>query len=243
VERTMRLMSVMVILGVLAACNSGSVTGPSVVGPGPGARPGPGPVGAADVQGSGVLARESRDVRGVARVRLHGVGHLIIEQGPAEALTITADDNILPLVTAEVYGDELVLGTMSGRTFASPNNIVFALTVADLDALAVLGAAGAEIRGLDADRLAIHLDGAAAVTASGRAAEQDVILSGVATYDARALDSGLVRLDVAGVSGAAVRVRERLEGRVDGQSTVEYIGQPVVAVEVAGGASVQRIDG
>jgi hypothetical protein len=104
----------------------------------------------------------------------------------------------------------------------------------------VFGAAAAEIRGLAADRFAIQIDGAAAVTATGRAGEQDVVLSGVAVYDARDLDSRIARVDVSGVSEATLRVRERLEGRVEGQSTVEYIGRPVV--NVSGGGSVRPID-
>lgn len=241
----MKLMGAMVVMGAVAACNSGSVTGPSIVGPGPGGSPGPAPgaVNNADIQGSGTLATEVREVSGFSRVTLHGVGHLIIEQGGAEALTVTADDNVLPLVTTEVFGDELVLGTLSDQTFASASNIVYTLTVADLEALAVLGAAAAEIRGLDADRFAVQIEGAAVVTAAGRADEQQVVLDGVARYDARGLESRTVRVDVAGVSEAAVRVRERLEGRVDGQSTVEYIGHPVVNVTAAGGAEVRAIDG
>jgi len=243
VERTMKMMSALMVVGALAACDSGNVTGPTIVAPGPGGDPGPGPdaVNGVDIQGSGILATESRDVAGFSRVRLDGVGHLIVEQGGAEALMVTADDNILALVTAEVHGDELRLGTEPGATWASPNMIVFTLTVADIEALAVFGAAAAEIRRLDADRIAVRIEGAATVTAAGRADEQDVVLRGVATYNARDLQSRAVEIDVAGVSRATVRVRERLEGRVEGQSTLEYIGHP--AVDVTGGGAVQHIDG
>ena len=242
-ERTMKMMSALVVVGALAACDSGNVTGPSVIVPGPVGAPGPGPdvENGADIQGSGILAIESRDVAGFSRVRLDGVGHLIVEQGGTEGLTVTADDNILPLVTAEVYGEELRLGTDPAATWASPNPIVFTVTVADLEALAVFGAAAAEIRGLQADRFAVRIEGAATVTAAGRADEQEVVLRGVATYDARDLQSRTARVDVGGVSRATVRVQERLEGRVEGQSTVEYIGRPVV--DVTGGGAVQHIDG
>jgi hypothetical protein len=239
----MKLMSALAVVGALAACDGGSVTGPGPISPGPGgtAGPAPGVVGGADIQGSGILATEARNVAGFSRVSLDGVGHLIVEQGGAEALTITADDNILPLVTAEVYGDELRLGTDPGASWASPNPIVFTVTVASIEALGVFGAVAAEIRGLDADRFAVRIEGAATVTAAGRADEQDVVLRGVATYDGRGLQSRVVEVDVAGVSRATVRVRERLEGRVDGQSTVEYIGQP--AVSMTGGGTVQPVDG
>ena len=87
-----------------------------------------------------------------------------------------------------------------GKSFSSVHKPVFRLTVAELDALSVTGAAAAEIRGLDADRFAVRIDGAAVVTAAGRADEQDVFLSGVGSYDARALDSRAVHQDRAGSS-------------------------------------------
>lgn len=241
-ERTMRLMGTLAVMVAVGACNSGSVTGPSVgaPGPGPATTPGPDATNGADIQGSGIPATEARDVPGFSRVTLRGVGHLIVEPGAAPALTVSADDNILPLVTAEVSGDELVLGTLPDQTFASAKPIVFHLTVTDFEALAVLGAAGAEVRGLEVERFTLQVDGAAAVTAQGRVDEQQVILNGVARYDGRHLASRVVRVDLAGVSEAIVRVRDRLEGHVDGQSQVEYIGEP--AVSVTGSGSVAPMD-
>jgi hypothetical protein len=235
-ERSMKLMGALVVMVAVAACNSGNVTGPSAVAPGPGPATAPGPAGTngADIQGSGIPATESRDVAGFSRVTLRGVGHLVVEPGAAPALTVSADDNILALVTAEVYGDELVLGTLPDQTFASANPIVFNLTVVDLEALAVLGAAGAEVRGLDAERFALQIEGAAAVTAAGRVHEQQIVLNGVARYDGRQLDSRAARVELGGVSEAVVRVRERLEGHVDAQSRVEYIGQPTMNVTGSG---------
>jgi hypothetical protein len=197
--------------------------------------------GGAEIQGSGIVATEARDVAGFSQVRLEGVGHLVVEQGAAEALTISADDNILPLIAAQVYGDELVLGTMTDKTWASPNPIVYTLTVVDLERLTVHGAAAAEIRGLEADRFAIQIEGAASVSAWGRADEHEVVLSGVARYDARDLVSREVRVDIAGVSRAVVHARETLEGRVEGESTLEYAGQP--SVNVTGGGAVGPIAG
>ena len=42
-ERTMKMMSALAVVGALAACDSGNVTGPSVIAPGPGGAPVPEP--------------------------------------------------------------------------------------------------------------------------------------------------------------------------------------------------------
>ena len=54
-----------------------------------------------------------------------------------------------------------------------------------------------QLAGLDADRFVVHIEGAAVVTAAGRADEQRVALNGVARYDARGLESRVVQVDVA----------------------------------------------
>jgi hypothetical protein len=244
-EKAMRLMSAVLMVGSVAACNGADVTGPTIVGPGPAAQPGPGPdmSNGADIQGSGNLATESFEVSGFARVRLQGVGHLIIEQAGSESLRITADDNILPLVSAQVYGDELVLGTDPETTFASANSITYELSVVSLEALAVLGAAHAEIWDLDAESFYLHLEGAAAAMAEGRADAQQLTLRGTAHYDGRALHSRAVHVDIAGVSEGTVRVSESLQGWIDGRSSLEYIGDPTVSVTTSGGATVQQGEG
>ncbi|MGB5817698.1 MAG: hypothetical protein WBI27_21110, partial [Thermoanaerobaculia bacterium] len=72
----------------LLACNSGGKGGGnSITGPG------------AIVVGSGVTVTETRAVSGISGVSISGVGLLIIEQTGSESLTVTAEENILPLLT------------------------------------------------------------------------------------------------------------------------------------------------
>ncbi len=52
------------------------------------------------------------------------------------------------------------------------------------------------------------------------------------------LQSEIVSLQVSGVSRVVVNATNRLEGQVSGAATVEYLGNPTLAVTVSGGASV-----
>ena len=54
------------------------------------------PVGGAPVAGSGTVVLASRPVSGVREVQLAGAGTLFVTQGAGEALTIEAEDNLLP---------------------------------------------------------------------------------------------------------------------------------------------------
>jgi hypothetical protein len=66
------------------------------------------------VSGSGRVMSETRNVSGFSNVSLKGSGRVVIEQGAAESLTVTSDDNLLKYVETEVRGSTLVLGQKNG---------------------------------------------------------------------------------------------------------------------------------
>ena len=190
------------------------------------------------VEGSGNPATESREVAGFDSVSLAGVGQLIIEHTGTESLTVTADDNILPLLTSEVEDGQLRLA--SEGQFSTRTRIVYRLTVARLDEILVSGAAAVESSDVDADELRVALAGASAAVLAGSVDRQIVDLSGACAYLAEDLDSRVATVDMVGASVAVVRVRELLEGSVAGASVLEYFGSPQVDVTVSGASTVRR---
>src|SRR5262249_23160665 len=77
------------------------------------------------VVGSGRVASEARQVRNFDEVALTGSGTLTVTQTGEESLTIQADDNILPLLTSDVVGRRLTLGTKPNTSFSTPSRIVY----------------------------------------------------------------------------------------------------------------------
>ena len=77
------------------------------------------------VRGSGKVISETRSVSGFDSVAMSGSGKLVIEQGETESLTITADDNLLPRLPAEVRGGELHLGRTGLVNLAPTQEIVY----------------------------------------------------------------------------------------------------------------------
>ncbi len=190
------------------------------------------------IVGSGNLDTESRDVADFDAVSLAGVGRLIIEHTGTESLTVTADDNILPLLTSAVVGGQLQLAS-EGR-FSTQNQITYRLTVSELDEILVSGAAGVESTDIDTDVLRLTLAGASAAKLGGAVDRQIVSLSGACAYDGADLDSRVATVNLVGASAAVVRVRELLEGTVAGVSLLEYFGSPTVNVTVVGAGRVVR---
>ena len=202
-----------------------------------------GPSWGGDMRGSGVLTTESRDVGGFTGVTVSGAAHLILEQSGTESLRITAEDNILPLLSSEVVGGQLVLGTVGGTSISPTREIVYHVTCRDLSAVSLSGAVRADLEGIDTDLLEVALSGATHLTAAGRVDRLRVSASGTSRIDARDLESRTSRIDVSGTAWATVRVSESLEAHASGASIIEYIGNPAVSFSVSGTAVVRQIGG
>src|SRR6266550_6637138 len=91
------------------------------------------------IGGSGKIITEPRTVSGFSKVSLSGSGQVVIEQTGMESLTVTTDDNLLPYIKAEVHGDTLELGSKEMTNIRPTDDIIFKLTVKNLDELHVSG--------------------------------------------------------------------------------------------------------
>ena len=193
------------------------------------------------VTGSGTLATEAREVSGFSGVVLGGVGKLIIGHGESESLTVTAEENIVPLLRSEVSGDNLILGPAPGSAINNTREIVYRLTVTELDSLVVSGVTMVRVEGVDTDLFTVNLTGTSIIRAFGQADRQQVVVSGLGEYRARHLESRVATVDVSGLGSALLRVDRRLSGTVSDFGVVEYIGNPTVDVAVSDFGQVRKV--
>jgi hypothetical protein len=243
VKGILRLMSMGLLLVAVAVAVSACQIGPLHI-----------------VNGSGNLQTERRTVRDFNEVEVRGDGVLVIEQGSTEALTIEAEDNILPHLTSDVRDGRLVLGKEEDTTLRATKPIRYRLTVKDLRAMRVSGAASVEAATFRADRLTIDISGSgdvaigqltvAALTVevsgsgnldlAGTATAQDITISGSSDYRAEDLASKTATVVVSGSGNATVRVSDTLTARVGGSGDIAYIGTPRVSEKVSGSGEIKQ---
>ena len=174
------------------------------------------------IVGSGNPATESRDVSGFDVVSVSGPGEALIDRTGTESLSITADDNILPLLESTVVDRTLVVGPRQGTRFTTRSPIRHDITAAELRALTAAGSLSVSASSIDTDALTVDLSGSTTATLEGRTDRQTLNITGSGQYRAENLVSSVVALNVTG------------SGRV------EYIGDPVVAVTVTGSGAVSK---
>jgi len=180
-SKTMRLL-VVICVAALAACTT---SGTNIIG---------------GVAGSGNVQTETRDVSNFTAVELNTSGNLIIQQGENQALTIEAEDNLLPLLTSEIVDGRLLLGIKLGSSFSSTRPIIYRLTVKNLEAI-TLNASGdiqASDLAVDGD-LALRINGSGNMTLGAlKAAGATLNLSASGNLDAASLESEQSTFTVSG---------------------------------------------
>jgi hypothetical protein len=186
------------------------------------------------VTGSGTVATESRNVSGFNGLVVNGTGKVSVEWTGTEALSISADGNLLPYIVTEVRGSTLVIEYKRNVVFDRVSDLTFKLAVKNLNSIEVNGAAAIEGKNIDAERLSVNMSGAGALKMQGKIVQQDVTLNGTGAYNAENVEGKRATVTNSGAGAAVVRVSDQLNATINGIGMIEYIGNPQVTKNVSG---------
>ena len=193
------------------------------------------------IVGSGRVVSESRPASGFSVVSASLPARVVVVQSGGESLSVTAEDNILPLVRTQVVDGRLVLSLAPAIGISITRGIVIEVSARTVSAIDATGATRVELAGLETDALALHVSGASDVTASGTVRELRLDLSGTVRCQLEALASRSAITVVSGTSCARLRVADSLTATATGISVVEYYGDPAVVANVSGASAVRRL--
>lgn len=212
------------------------------------------------VKGSGTLKTEIRQVSNFTAVTLDGTGVLTITQTGQEGLSVTADDNLLPLINTNVEGTTLHIYFPPNTNVQPSKTIVYLLSVKNLSAITLNGAATVATPKLVAPSLAVnlsgagvatlqnlaltdvtvHLSGAGNLTLAGRTQTQTVTSTGAGTYHADQLASQTATVTLNGAGSAFVRVSTTLTITITGVGSLTYFGSPTITKHVTGIGTIHQ---
>ena len=192
------------------------------------------------IRGNGHVVTEWRAVGEFDAVSASGGIRVVVERTGAEDVTITAEENLLRYLNAEVRGRVLYIGPRSGVNLDPRRDIVYRVESYEVVELEASGAVSMEAEVGLVDELWVSMSGASYLTVYGEANRQTVTLSGASRYDALDLWTRWTGITVSGASNAYVSVRERLDAEASGASHVFFRGDPWVNARVSGASSVTR---
>lgn len=240
---------------LLGACIAACLAGPGL------AMAGSWSWGGEQVQGSGRIVKQDRQVSGFSGLSLGTPGRVELRIGNSESVTVEADDNVLPLIETVVEDGVLKIrparrnlalkGTAirvvvqarsierlslggSGSIHADP------LRARGLD-IDVGGSGSIRLNGVDAGTLSVSLAGSGDVEAAGGNVDKlSVSIKGSGDVDLGRVQAGSASVSVAGSGDAVVAARNRLGVSIAGSGDVKYYGDPQVSKSVAGSGEVRR---
>ncbi|MDE2370328.1 MAG: DUF2807 domain-containing protein [Burkholderiales bacterium] len=213
--------------------------------------------------GSGHVQTQTRQVAAFQSVASSGDFDLRITQGPQQ-LTVSADDNLLPLLETVVEGSgagaTLKLRWKRGESIHQRSKTQVTIAMPKLDAvslagsgdvaidgyrtpaleLSLSGAGDAKLNAIETAALKLHVAGSGDVTASGQATTLQASVSGSGDLRLMDLRADDVKVRIAGSGDAAVHADRTLDVRIAGSGDVVYAGNASVSSRVAGSGSVKK---
>ncbi len=193
------------------------------------------------VTGSGDVATETRSVDNFTAVELAASGDVSIEFGETAALTIEADDNLLPYLTSDVRGDRLVLGTRANVDLVTQNPIRYFVTLRELTSVALPGSGNINIDSMQAHNVDFLLPGSGNIAAAGLADDVEVVLQGSGNVDLGDLQAATGNVRLNGSGNVTVWVTDRLEAQLPGSGNIYYFGRPTVDDSLTGSGNIQGL--
>ncbi len=191
-----------------------------------------------EVRGSGNRQTQKREVAPFTSISTEGAFTIEVVCQKDQSLEIEADDNVLPLITANVSGNVLTLNNSKSYSVNQP--IVVRISVPNLEGLTVNGAGKLDISRVSNDRLEIDANGAPSISVSGSTKLIDIDTNGAAKIDTHNLRAARAVVESKGVSKIDLGVSDQLDVTVSGPSQVTYRGDPVVNKTINGPGKIEK---
>jgi len=220
--------------------------------------------GLGGVKGSGKVVTERRAASGFQAVHLKGAMKVVIRQSGKEAVELSGDDNLLPMIeTAVVMLDgvpTLEIGTKKGASYTTRTRMVVTVDLVDLKAVSIGGSGDVVADGirtsdlrlkidgsgnvrmnqLDAGAMAVNVAGSGDVALAGKSGKLSISIAGSGDVVTRDLAAEDVSISIAGSGDARVNARKTLNVSIAGSGDVDYTGDAVVKTSIAGHGSVKK---
>lgn len=189
------------------------------------------------VVGNGVIKTEERTILDFSKVEVVG-GYQIEWAGGKPALTISADENLLPLISTVVSGDTLRIDSTGSMTATKTIKVI--ITSTTLVEVNLTGGNKFTASLVSGPSLKLESTGASDFTVDGSVTNLDATLTGAGQLNAKSLPVANATLSLVGAGKADVTVTEKLNVSVTGAGSVTYAGHPKTVEKNIVGAGTLR---
>lgn len=213
------------------------------------------------------VAGETIEVGAFRNVEVSGHADVVLVQGDAEAVDVEASPKRHARVRVRGQGGTVKISVGEDASWwtglvgggSRPTRIT--VRFRELESIAIAGAVRLTGDGLKSSRLAVRANGAASVRldgldagslrfsgsgavkaeVSGRAAGQEVAISGAGAYRAPRLVSENAEVKVSGAGRVVVNASRSLDASISGAGAIDYHGNPQVRQRISGAGRIRQV--
>ena len=176
------------------------------------------------IQGSGVSKTESRTVSSFSKIELSGSPEVEVTVGPAASLSVTADDNILPLIETKVDGRTLDID--SKGSYNTSIGVKVKITAPTLEGVSISGSGDIHVTELKAGEFETGITGSGNIVIVGTSDQLTAQITGSGNLKADELSVKHARVTVTGSGNATIRATDEVDATVTGSGDIRYAGNP-----------------
>ncbi|SRR5581483_4641036 len=193
--------------------------------------------GAGKTTGSGHVVTDSRRVSSFSAIDLRGAENVVVSVGPSTAVTITGDDNVVPLIRTDVRGGKLVIASKHG--YSTNDELTIRVATPSLEGASMSGAGTLTGVGIAARSFSLDLSGTGRIELSGTTESLDATVAGVGAVELGNLRARDAVVTLAGTGSVRVHATRRLDATVAGVGSIRYSGDPsIVKTKIDGLGSI-----
>ncbi|AXI02241.1 head GIN domain-containing protein [Aquirhabdus parva] len=192
-----------------------------------------------NVKGSGTTLNQTRTLGSFSAIDLEGATDIQITQGAVQSVRVTADDNIVPLITTTVKNGRLIIS--STKSYSTQNDVRVTVVVPKIEAIEINGSGDVELNAISANKLKTTVSGSGNITAEGRVDTFTAIVNGSGDIDAEKLLAKNATVRVTGSGSVVLNSSDTLDADVTGSGDISYDGTAKVKASITGSGSVDHL--
>jgi hypothetical protein len=191
-------------------------------------------------EGSGNVATVSRQLEPFHAVSVTNGMTVSVRHGDASSADVTADDNLVPMISTAVEDGTLVI-TVNGSLTTHNRMRVSVTTVTPIDSVSQDGGTTVDIEDFSADAVTVSVSGGSTLHAGGKVANLEIAADGGSTADMRNVETGAAQVSLSTGSTVHVNVSQSITGECTTGSTLKISGSASTAgVSKDTGSTVTR---
>lgn len=167
---------------------------------------------------------ETRNVAEFSRIVIEGAMDIDVRVGERQKVEVSTDRGYLGRVETRVDGNTLYI-SQEGRRWRDID-LEVTISVENLSAFIIEGAADADISGIDSDSFLLEIDGAGDVTLEGTCGDVEIEINGAGDIDAEEFECKTVDITINGAGDADVYASESVRAVLNGVGDITVYGNP-----------------